>query len=89
MAAPTEEHWHLVKSVLRYVAGTREPGLHHGASAGVVGAMAGVLGVLAGPCVPLGFVDASYASGMLDRKSISLLKWLCVHAEWGCCVMGL
>ena len=70
MTAPTEEQWQLVKCVLRYVAGTRVLGLQYAASAGVAGAMAGVPGVLAGPCVPLGFVDASCASEMLDRKSI-------------------
>lgn len=71
MAAPTEEQWQLVKHVLRYVAGTRELGLHYGASAGPSGALAGVPGVVAGPRVPLGFVDASYASGLMDRKSVS------------------
>ena len=53
------------------MAGTRELGLRYRTSSGVAGAMAGVPGVLAGPCVPRGFVDASYESGMLDRKSIS------------------
>jgi hypothetical protein len=86
MAAPTEEQWQLVKGVLRYVAGTRELGLNYGASAGVAGAMAGVPGVLAGPCVPLGFVDASYASGMLDRKSISGCVFMLNGAavSWDC-----
>ena len=69
-AAPTEEQLPQVKGVLRYVADTRGLGLHNGASAGVAGAMPGVAGVLVGSCVPLGFVDASYASGMLDWKSI-------------------
>ena len=53
---------------MRYVAGARELQLHYGASTAVARAMAGVL---AGPCVPLGFVEASHAFGMLDRKSIS------------------
>ena len=45
-------------------------GRHEGAGAALWGIGWGCR-VLAGPCVPLGFADASYASGMLDRKSIS------------------
>ena len=69
-------------------------GTHEGAAAGATlwgigwgaGAMAGVPGVLAGPCVPLGFVDASSASGMLDRKSISGCVFMLSGAavSWDC-----
>ena len=86
MAAPIEEQWHLVKRMLRYAAGTRELGLHYGALARAAGATPRVLGVLAGPRVPLGFVDASYASGMLDRKSISgeVFKLNGAAVSWDC-----